>query len=58
MNIDKLIEEVKNEKDMLSRVSFVIGWMKNESEQNGTEKQFSANEVLELLKSIRQSNND
>lgn len=53
MNMKKLIEKTKNEKDMLSKISFSIGYLKSECEKNGNEKQFSANEVLELLENIR-----
>lgn len=55
MDMKNLIKEVDKEEDVLSKISFSIGWLKGESEKKDNEKQFSANEVIELLKSIRNS---
>lgn len=52
MNMKKLIEGVKEEKEVLSRISYAIGYMKSEKEL-GDKKQFSACDVLELLESIK-----
>ena len=48
-----VIKVVKEENDIISKLSIAIGYMKGYKESQTSKKEFTIEEVLELLESIR-----